>query len=156
MSRLREMRDLLSLLFGRGVKMKYQVGRRSFRSKREIESHVRLIFQRTPVGCVLNGDDLQFLRELINRHPYAAQKIGPGIEAIRVDLNTYWTPRKMFTLVRVDGSETDVSYRVCLYPPSKQQDFAKACRHAVIDDILEFKQHTFNAMPTKIARSCVR
>lgn len=127
------------------MRSKYQIDGVSFRTKREIVGHVRAILNRVPIGESLGPDDFRFMLALLHRHPWAAQKIGVGVQAIRVDLNSQWTPCKMFTLVRTDGSETDFSYRACIYPPSHEADFREACRQVVLDDILAFKRTVFDA-----------
>lgn len=119
---------------------KYLIHNMEFRTKKDIERHVRSIIEQHDVGSLLGDDESVFLLDLLQRHHRAAQKIGIGIASIRVDLNTEWKPTKMFTLIRRDGSETDFSYRACIYPRNKTQDFQEACRQAVIADVLQFKR----------------
>lgn len=123
----------------------YQIGGVTFRSKHEIVQHARGILHRTPIGEMLDPIAFAFMLELLQRHRWAAQKIGVGVRAMRVDLNTHWKPYKMFTVIRADGSETDFSYRACIYPTSADADFRKACRHAIVEDVLAFKQAAFEA-----------
>jgi len=123
----------------------YQIGGKTFRTKQEIVQRVRGILDRTPVGATLEQGEFAFMLDLLQRHRRAAQKIGGGVRAIRADLNTHWKPYKMFTLIRADGTETDFSYRACVYPTSADADFRKACRHAVVEDVLEFKRSAFDA-----------
>lgn len=122
---------------------KYEFNGSSFRTKKQIEQHMRAILERTEVGSELQGDDLAFVEALLQHHHRAKQKLGAGIAAIRVDLNTEWKAWKMLTLVRCDGSETDFSYRACIYPRNKLQEFQEACRQAVVPDILEFKRQYY-------------
>ena len=122
---------------------RYEIDGIPFSTKKQIEQHVRAILDRTDVGSELQGDDLAFVLALLQHHHRAKQKLGAGVVAIRVDLNTEWKAWKMFTLVRCDGSETDFSYRACIYPRSKHQDFQEACREAVVPDVLQFKRHYY-------------
>lgn len=132
----------------------YPVGGMTFRTKQQIVEHVRAILDRTPIGATLERDDYTFMLDLLQRHRWAAQKIGSGAHAIRVDLNTHWKPRKMFTLIRVDGSETDFSYRAYIYPASAEADFREACRQAVVEDVLEFKRKAFDAHANAFNEIC--
>lgn len=122
---------------------KYCIAGIPFATKLQVERHVQAILRRTPVGTLLEGDDLAFMLALLKQHRHASQKLGVGAAGIRVDLNEHWKAWKMFTVVRVDGTETDFSYRACIYPPSRKQDFFDACRQAVVPDILKFKTDYF-------------
>lgn len=123
----------------------YGIGGMTFHIKQQIVEHVRGILDRTPIGATLEPGDFAFMLDLLRRHRWAARKIGIGVRAIRVDLNTHWKPYKMFTLVRTDGTETDFSYRACIYPTSADADFREACRHAVVNDVLAFKRKAFES-----------
>jgi hypothetical protein len=122
---------------------KYRISAEVFRTKREIVAHVRGILARTQIGSELAPADRGFMLSLLQRHPSASRKIGPGIRAIRVDLNTHWAPQKAFVLVRIDGSETDFSYYSCIYPSAHDAKFCEACRQAVVADVLAFKKRFF-------------
>lgn len=115
-----------------------------FRTKREIVAHVCGILERTPIGESLEPGKFAFMLALLKRHPKTEQKIGCGVRSIRVDLNTHWKPFRMFTVVRTDASETDFSYRACIYPTSADADFRQACRCAIVEDVLDFKRKTFD------------
>lgn len=122
---------------------KYEIAGVAFTTKNQIVEHVRTLFDRYDVGNFLSNEDFNFVMDLIRGHSRYALKVGCGIQAVRIDLNTEWKKYKMFTLIRVDGSEADVSYRECIYPTSKKQHFAAACRNAVVEDILAFKQRDY-------------
>ena len=122
----------------------YVIGSRTFRTQRALIDHVRSILRRTPCGSVLEGNDQAFVLALLKHHPRAAEKIGPGIRAIRVEPNGVWGGTPMFVAVRIDGTETDFSYMKCIRAPSKLDRFRAGCRRAVFEDILAFKQHYFD------------
>lgn len=132
----------------------YEIGGVTFRAKQQIVQHVRGILDRTLIGAMLDPIEFAFMLDLLQRHPWAARKIGVGVRAMRVDLNTHWKPYRMFTLIRTDGSETDFSYRACIYPTSADADLRKACRHAVVEDVLAFKRKAFEAHANEFNEVC--
>lgn len=124
---------------------KYEIAGLNFTTKNQIVAHVRALFERYDVGQFLGNEHFNFVMELLRGHSRYGLKVGCGIQAIRIDMNTEWKAYKMFTLIRVDGSEADVSYRECIYPTSKKQHFAAACRLAIVPDVLAFKQRFYDA-----------
>lgn len=132
----------------------HQIGGMTFRTKQEIVQHVRRILDGTPIGAMLGPLELAFMLDLLQRHRRAAQKIGAGVRAMRVDLNTHWKPYKMFTLIRTDSSETDFSYRACIFPTSAEADFLRACRHAIVEDVLAFKRKAFETHANEFNEVC--
>jgi hypothetical protein len=84
----------------------------------------------------------RFLVGLFERHPSAAEKIGPGIAAIRVVTVPPWNTR-CFQIERVDGTTTDISYLECLRPTGPHQWFRAACRTAVRDQIEAARRAAF-------------
>lgn len=90
-----------------------------------------------PLACA----DEDFLAELIARHPDSLLKVGAGIDHFEVRPDG-WGGR-CFWIVRVDSTATDFSFLSCLKAPTPRQDFAAACRHAVVDQVLAFKELAF-------------
>jgi len=86
---------------------------------------------------------MAFMRALLARHPRAAEKIGLGVRAIRVDANSVWGGSPMLTIVRTDGTTTDFSYMKCICTPSARGRLQAACRRAVVEDVLAFKREYF-------------
>lgn len=125
---------------------KYSIAGIPFPTKNAIVEYVRTLFECYDVGECLNDEHFQFVMELLKGHSRYKLKVGCGIKSVRIDLNTEWKKYKMFTLIRTDGTEADVSYRECVYPTSKKQHFAAACRNAVVDDILAFKQRHYDQL----------
>ncbi len=97
--------------------------------------------RRTEPTRRVNDHDELFLKELIELHPEANQKIGCGIDYFKVERNQYGG--RNFWLVREDGTETDFSYISCISAGSAMADFAKACRTAVADDVIAFRDAAF-------------
>lgn len=105
--------------------------------KKPILERARQILNGRLLGAPIEGDDDRFLRDLIALHPEAEAKIGCGVERFEVRGNE-WNGRT-FWLIRHDGTATDFSFIKALSPPSAFQDFAKACREAVVDQVIRFK-----------------
>ena len=125
-------------------KSPYLVGSHAFRTKKDAEVFVQSILNRQPLGQELDSDDLTFVLALLELHPKAAEKVGVGVAGIAVVSEPTWGTRH-FEVVRTDGSTTDFSFMKCLYPATKLRLFKQACRHAVADDIIEFRHRAFDA-----------
>lgn len=124
---------------------KYTVGDCSFGTLDEIRRKVRSIRDKYKDGIFIDDGDLKFMRDLLNRHERSHQKIGCGIAAMYVKKNTVFKNNRGFYLVRMDGTETDFSYEMCLRNKSESrlQKFKSACREAVTDTIINFKRGCF-------------
>jgi len=87
----------------------------------------------------VTGPDHEFLLALLDCHSEAESKIGAGVDHFEVRPNRFKTPT--FWLVRVDGSETDFSYRNCLYgKPSHRAQVLAALRVACAPQCIAFKK----------------
>lgn len=96
-----------------------------------------------PIGPVRDDDAIAFLSELIGMHPESGAKIGCGVDRFEIRPSDVNPAQRTFWLVRMDGTETDFSYLKCLTPPTPLQDFKAACRSAVVDRVLAFKNEAF-------------
>jgi len=113
---------------------KYTFGNRVFRSKKEIAEVIKGIVGRYAIGDILTIDDTQFMIHVLEMHPRSKEKIGCGVARIRCAISPVWkTPCLLLT--RSDGTETDFSWRQCLYPASRGSEVKKACREAVREQI---------------------
>lgn len=65
-------------------------------------------------GETLRMHDQEVVEKVLAHHPRAAEKIGPGVQSIRVDWNKCYPDKKCFHVVRVDGSVVEFSYLKCL------------------------------------------
>ena len=127
------------------TKSTYTFGSCVFQSKKAVETHVGRILRNAVVGEPLQGDDFQCVFDLLCRHPAANKKIGTGVESIRVRLEPRWKSRH-FEVVRTNGSATDFCYKNCLSPPTRESLFRKACRHAVADQVISYRNEVFAAV----------
>jgi len=124
----------------------YLIGDLIFRTKTEAERHIRSILHNTPLGHALNEEDAAILLALLDSHPNRDAKIGVGVESFLVRMCPIWRNNRQFVLVRTDGTSTDFSFKECLSPASPLQMFKRACRHAIADQILAFRNAEMDRM----------
>jgi len=119
---------------------KQSVGGIEFSSKKELKSYIQEVLKRYSPGQVLCDSDFRFCMALLERHPESGEKIGAGVQTIRVDIHKPWTT-KGFTIVRADSSESDFSFNACISEKSmtQRQLLDKAARHSIRPQIREFK-----------------
>jgi hypothetical protein len=124
----------------------YVFGEETFRTKKEATAFIRGILYRYPLKQPLAPADFTFMLAVLERHPRAAEKIGVGVKAIHIEKEEDWTTRQ-FVVTRVDGTHTEFSFVKCIHPASKLQDFKKACRDLVANDIKQFRHARFAGAP---------
>jgi hypothetical protein len=114
-----------------------------FESKTEALALCQSMLARYRNGQDINEHDSQVLRDLLERHPEAHQKIGCGVKRFFRDHTDQGTD--CFWLERKDGSFTDFSYISCVNAKGKSlyQEFAEACRQAVQPDLDAAKKEHF-------------
>lgn len=121
-----------------------QIGPMTFKTKAAAKarySAVLNIYQTGEVVSVLDGHLLWWLLEM---HPEAAQKIGPGVQLFRVIKTSYGT--KCFGIERVDGTTTDFSFNACIDGANGRKDRLQALRAAVDDQVCAFKAEAFEGV----------
>lgn len=108
-------------------------------TKKSIAERCKAILHKYPINSsVTLSDDYEFIIELFKQHPHYAIKAGPGIKDIIVKLTEF--KNRCFYIVRSDNSMTDISYLVCINGAgTKKSDIALACRSAIRDIIVKFK-----------------
>eukprot|EP00435_Cladocopium_sp_Y103_P068170 s58_g31.t1 len=81
----------------------------------ELSNHWRDVLHSAQLGEELQGDKLQVIKELLQYHPAAKEKIGRGLQGIKVDWAppNHATPSRCFWVLRTDGSQEDFSARKC-------------------------------------------
>lgn len=117
-------------------RIQIDLGPYSFPTKRDAELHLKQLLRTAPRDAPLHPDDEAMLRDLVARHPDAAEKIGSGIRAITVRVFEYGSP--CFWIHHDDGPGTDFSYRRALSAPSRRADVMAAMRALVEPQIQEF------------------
>lgn len=104
------------------------IGKRRYATKKARQEAVQEILGRYRRGQLVDQeeDDL-LLRDLLNMHPDAAEKVGPGVDQFRIIA----TPRgnhKGPQAVLVDGRKVAFSYQKCLDAPTHKQRVLAAMR----------------------------
>jgi Protein of unknown function (DUF3223) len=90
---------------------------REFAKKGDAKAYFRGMLKRYKPGDRVNDEDGKDLSSLLQRHPHAAEKIGPGIDHFEVMSADYNT--KCFWVVRTDETMERFSYPSCIGPESK-------------------------------------
>lgn len=123
----------------------YTVGGKQFKTKTAVIDYTKETLAGSPLGVALTGERFNVLRDLLDLHPEAKQKVGCGVERIEVRSNREFGEKaRGFWVVRTDGSETDFSYRKCLEGERAYRNkFLHTCRYAVRDHMEAFKAKFF-------------
>jgi hypothetical protein len=125
-----------------------------FATKAALRSWCAQLLATWPWRLPLPPDVEAVLRDLVARHPAAAEKIGPGIARIVTDSDG-WTST-CFWVERVDGTRVEFSYRSCLTAPSRWQDVARAGRLVIADQVAAFREAASRIGPLTCAVSGAR
>jgi hypothetical protein len=88
------------------------IGRWAFDSKGAATKHIQEVLYRRPLLAVIDGDDHEFLLELLSLHPRASEKIGDGVKHFTVEKAKGGT--QCFYITRRDDSREEFSYGKCL------------------------------------------
>lgn len=107
---------------------------------------------KVPVFVVDNPEDLLFLNSLIQKHPDAENKIGCGVARFEVRQNPIFANQNTLYLIRIDGTETDFSFRICVSGKHTTAwiDFCAAARFAIADQILVYKVMRFTSIDSPV------
>ena len=125
---------------------RYRIAGKTFSSKKDVINYIRKdILYAYGDYQALETEHHNFMLHLLRLHPHGNQKIGQGVKSIWPQSNkANGFPTRGFWVERVDGSRTDFSYLQCLNPSSPKQDFYKACRQAIAEDIIQFSMEYFS------------
>jgi hypothetical protein len=83
-------------------------------------------------------EENSFLMELFSKHHQWSIKIGIGVDYITVKKTQWGT--NCFTIKRIDGTETDISYLQCVNGKSSDlSDVKAACRDAIRGIVAKFR-----------------
>lgn len=124
----------------------------TFANKTALRNTLTSLIRAQPLGVPLDQKGAVLVRAVIDWHPEAAKKIGPGIRSLRVELHpVFRTP--VLVIERRDGSETDISYVAAVArigrpandngpetPETGYADFVRAAREAVRPQIEAFRR----------------
>ena len=122
------------------ARIEYIVADKYFRSQKELENYIKNILHKYNLNEFLDEYDFEFMMDLLVRHPKADEKIGCGIDGIRVVPE--WGNRR-FDILRLDDSSIDFSPKKCLTPETQLTKFKRACRNAIQEQVRAFKNQFF-------------
>jgi hypothetical protein len=130
-----------------------KIGDKEFASKKDALIHYKTILNSYNFGECLSQDDIKDILDLLENHPNVIEKIGVGIEDIRIARLKYDT--KSFELVRLDGSTEYFSYTKRINSPKTDfTKFREACRQAIQNDLRNVKLAYFDKFSKKGQVKC--
>jgi len=99
--------------------------------------------KRYAVGQVLAPDDLAVYEQILERHPNAEAKRGPGIEYVRIDENS--GGHKAYTIVQTDGTVEVAGQKTLASKQSRSlmDRLRAACRSAACASTVAYKDDHF-------------
>lgn len=113
-----------------------------FATKKDALTHYKTILNSYDFGSELETNDFNDIMNLLETHPRVKEKIGVGIDKVRVAKVQYKS--KSFELVRTDGSTEFFSYTKRINSPKTNfTKFREACRQAIQDDLRNVKLDYF-------------
>ncbi|MDR6966302.1 hypothetical protein J2X31_000295 [Flavobacterium arsenatis] len=125
------------------MRKKLEIGDKEFGSKKEALIHFKTILNSYEFGEKLSKEDFNDVLDLLETHPKIIEKIGVGIDSIRIAKVQYNT--KSFELIRTDGSTDFFSYTKRINSPKTDfTKFREACRKLIQEDLREVKLAFFD------------
>ncbi len=130
-----------------------KIGETEFATKKDALTHYKTILNAYDFGKELNTNDFNEIMNLLEIHPRVKEKIGVGIDKVRVAKVQYNT--KSFELVRINGSTEFFSYTKRINAPKTNfTKFREACRQAIQDDLRSVKLDYFEKHSKKGQVKC--
>lgn len=135
------------------MRKSFEIGDKLYVSKKDALTHYKRILNSYDFGEILNNEDYLDVIELLETHPKVKEKIGVGIDFIRIAKVKYST--KSFELVRFDNSTEYFSYTKRINSPKTEfTKFREACRQVIQDDLRNVKQSYFDKYSKKGQVKC--
>lgn len=115
-----------------------------WKTKKATLAHTRKILNSLETNAILkNEEHRSFLIKLFTRHPYAKDKIRDGIKGITVRRGHPRYPGRCFWIQRLDDSWIDISFHECVRASSPFQNFCRAMRYVIQEQIDNFRREAF-------------
>lgn len=142
-----------------GTNSQLTIAGQHFNSPTAVASYVRELLWDQPLNVPFNGTVDAFLREWIQYHPRATEKVGPGVDCFLIQEHTdYGRPSRAIQIRRTDGTLADCSYKepsrglvqlrqtgaVQANPSDAIHDFKVALRRVVDPQVYAVKQRVFS------------
>ena len=130
-----------------------EIGDKEFESKKEALNYYKTILNSYDFGETLKTNDFYDILDLLETHPSVKEKIGVGIDKVRVAKLKYNT--RVFELLRIDGSTEYFSYTKRINSPKTDfTKFNKACRQIIQEDLKNVKLSYFEKYSKKGKVKC--
>ena len=117
----------------------FWIGDRQFPTKTAAGDAIRAVLHGHRVGTELADEEYQLIRNLLDMHPEAQDKIGAGVAGIRIG-----APRKgphpCFEIIHTDCDPIDFSYKTCLKAPSIRSQVHNVMRFETADQRTAYLQ----------------
>jgi Protein of unknown function (DUF3223) len=125
--------------------MQIVIGARYFSSKDAAKKFVRSIIKSySDYEKISDAAHDGFLRDLIQMHPEAVEKIGAGIDYFAIKHDDKTGKTRHFIIYRIDGSLADFSWHCCIDGRDWRKETIQTLRDAVADDIVAFRNAIFD------------
>lgn len=135
------------------MRIPIKIGEIEFATKKDALTHYKAILNAYDFGKELNINDFNDIMDLLETHPKVKEKIGVGIDKVKVVKVQYNT--KSFELVRMDGSTEFFSYTKRINSPRTNfTKFVEACRQAIQKDLRSVKLEYFEKHSKKGQVKC--
>lgn len=105
--------------------------------KDKIERCRHILYKYNVGDTITDINDGYFLLSIFKNHSEWETKKGIGIKSISIINNFFKT--RCFQLNRIDGTSTDISFTHSISNVSKISEIKKACRNAIRDEIVKFR-----------------
>lgn len=124
--------------------MKIVIGSLHFASKTAAKNFVRSIVESYLDHEKISDAHDAFLRDLIQLHPDASEKIGPGIDHFTIKRDDKTGKTRHFLIARIDGSDADFSWHCCIDGRDWRREIIQTLRDAVADQVIAFRNRKFD------------
>jgi hypothetical protein len=112
---------------------------KTFQTKADFKEFFKTILNKYDLNAAIGDTDLQYVSELLKRHPEYQKKIGSGINEIVIKTDGKWGKTRCFHIQRTDGTQTDFSYINCIDNEISREPmrmFRLSARNAVEEQII--------------------
>ncbi|WP_331773354.1 DCL family protein (plasmid) [Embleya sp. NBC_00888] len=141
----------------------FTIGSRCYPSKEAAKQAVRdVLYRYSPGDKVDRPDDVELLRDLLDLHPDADEKVGPGVAGFRV-VRGERAGVHAFEVVHTDDNVLDFGIRKCFDPPSLRRRVLEAMSHeiepnstAYLDSRVQGRSLVSDLSGTPVATNAVR
>jgi hypothetical protein len=109
-----------------------QIGRVAFDAQKEARECIRAILSTATWGKPLEGQTLEFVLSLLDRHPRASDKIGSGIKHVAIDNDG--NGDRCFHVHRTDGTKCHFSYQKALAGKDNVRSMVLGALNRAVDE----------------------